>query len=130
MRVLFIEDNPLNRRVVFEMLKVAGVEMSEAESGEIGLEMVDRDEIYDLLLVDLRMPGMDGFEAIRQIRARKDEKADVPMIVVTADTASDLYRQCAEAGADDLLQKPVSMTALFDSIARVLNARGSDRAVI
>jgi len=130
MKILFIEDNPMNRRVVREMLHVAGVEMAEAESGEAGLEMVARDEAYDLLLVDLRMPGMDGFEAIRRIRARNDEKADVPMIVVTADTASDLPEQCAAAGADDVLQKPVSMEALFDSIARVLNARGSGEALI
>ncbi|MBS0297753.1 MAG: response regulator [Proteobacteria bacterium] len=130
MKVLFIEDNPLNRRVVREMLHIGGVEMSEAESGEAGLEMVAREEAYDLLLVDLRMPGMDGFEAIRRIRARDDEKADVPMIVVTADTGSDLSEQCAAAGADDVLQKPVSMNALFEAIARVLNARGGGGALI
>ena len=56
--------------------------------------------------------------------------AEAPIIVVTADTGSDLSEQCAAAGADDVLQKPVSMNALFDAIARVLNARGGGKALL
>lgn len=128
MRVLFIEDDPMNRRVVRDMLQVAGVEMAEAERGDIGLAMVEEDA-YDLLLVDLRMPGMDGLEVIRRVRARTDEKATVPIIVVTADTAVDLRDQCAAIGADDFLQKPVAMNALFDSVGRMM-ARGGSGALL
>jgi CheY-like chemotaxis protein len=123
MKVLFIEDDRMNRRVVKDMLGVAGAEMAEAESAEIGLAMLDSDD-FDMLLVDLRMPGMDGITAIRHIRARGDDKAKVPVIVVTADAAPDLREQCIAAGADDVLFKPVAMDALFDAMGRIL-ARGA-----
>jgi CheY-like chemotaxis protein len=117
--VLFIEDDRMNRRVVRDMLGVAGATMAEAESAEQGLRMLDEGG-YDMLLVDLRMPGMDGMTAIRHIRARSDAKARVPVIVVTADTAANLREECLEAGADDVLFKPVAMDALFDAMGRVL----------
>lgn len=123
MNVLFIEDDPMNRRVVKDMLDVAGATMREASWAEEGLAMLDEDT-FDVVLVDLRMPGMDGFETIRRIRARNDEKARLPVIVVTADTAVDLKERCMEAGADEVLFKPVAMDALFDSIGRVLAERG------
>ncbi|MCW3835382.1 response regulator [Sphingomonas canadensis] len=123
MNILFIEDDPMNRRVVKDMLDVAGATMAEAALAEEGLKRIDEDD-YDVVLVDLRMPGMDGMEAIRRIRARGDAKAELPIIVVTADTAIDLRERCLEAGADDVLFKPVAMDALFDSIGRVLAIRG------
>jgi len=125
MKILFIEDDPMNRRVVKDMLDVAGAEMVEAADAVLGLDAVERDE-FDIALVDLRMPGMDGMEAIRRIRARDDAKAALPIIVVTADTAIDLRERCLAAGADDVLFKPVAMDALFDTIGRVLATRGGD----
>jgi two-component system response regulator QseB len=119
MKVLFIEDDRMNRRVVKDMLSVAGAEMVEAESAELGLAMLDSTD-FDMLLVDLRMPGMDGITAIRHIRARDDAKARVPVIVVTADAGLDLRERCLEAGADDVLFKPVAMDALFDAMGRIL----------
>ncbi len=123
MNILFIEDDPMNRRVVKDMLDVAGATMAEAAWAEEGLARID-DETFDIILVDLRMPGTDGFETIRQIRARTDTKADLPIIVVTADTALDLRERCLATGADDVLFKPVAMDALFDAIGRVLAKRG------
>ena len=123
MDVLFIEDDGMNRRVVHDMLDVAGAGMTEAEDGETGLRLLgERD--FSMVLVDLRMPGMDGMTVIRRIRARADAKADVPIIVVTADTAPDLREQCLAAGADDVIFKPVAMDALFDAMGRVLAERG------
>jgi CheY-like chemotaxis protein len=119
MNVLFIEDDPMNRRVVKDMLDVAGATMTGAESAELGLKLIDEQD-FSIVLVDLRMPGMDGFEAIRRIRARTDAKADLPIIVVTADTAIDLRERCLADGADDVLFKPVAMDALFDAIGRML----------
>jgi len=123
MNILFIEDDPMNRRVVKDMLDVAGATMAEAAWAEEGLARIDA-ETFDIVLVDLRMPGTDGFETIRQIRARSDAKAELPVIVVTADTAVDLRERCIETGADDVLFKPVAMDALFDAIGRVLAKRG------
>ena len=123
MNILFIEDDPMNRRVVKDMLDVAGATMAEASWAEEGLAKIDSEQ-FDVVLVDLRMPGTDGFETIRRIRARGDEKADLPIVVVTADTAVDLRERCLALGADDVLFKPVAMDALFDSIGRVLASRG------
>lgn len=121
MNVLFIEDDRMNRRVVRDMLDVAGAQMTEAESAEEGLRLIGAHD-FDLLLVDLRMPGMDGITAITHIRARDDAKGRVPIIVVTADTAIDLRERCLAAGADDVIFKPVAMDTLFDVMGRVLAA--------
>lgn len=117
--VLFIEDDRMNRRVVKDMLDVAGATMVEAESAERGLEIIDEQD-FAIVLVDLRMPGMDGVTAIEHIRARTDAKGRVPIIVVTADIAPDLRERCLAAGADDVIFKPVAMDALFDAMGRIL----------
>lgn len=128
MNILFIEDDPMNRRVVADMLGVAGARMTEAESVEIGLKLIDEND-YDMVLVDLRMPGMDGLSAIREIRARNDGKAGLPIIVVTADTAIDLRERCLTAGAGEILFKPVAMDALFEAMGRIL-AGSEDGGII
>ncbi|MHA0318976.1 response regulator [Sphingomonas melonis] len=119
MNVLFIEDDRMNRRVVRDMLDVAGVGMVEAENAEAGLAAIEA-ETFDMLLIDLRMPGMDGITAIGHIRARPDDKANVPIIVITADTALDLRERCLAAGANEVLFKPVAMDALFEAMGRIL----------
>ena len=123
MNVLFIEDDPMNRRVVKDMLDVAGARHGGGrQRGEAACALIDAED-FDIVLVDLRMPGMDGFEAIRRIRGRGDDKAKLPIIVVTADTAVDLRERCLAAGADEVLFKPVAMDALFDAIGRHAGAR-------
>ena len=119
MNVLFIEDDRMNRRVVKDMLDVAGVSMTEAPDAESGLALLDQGA-FDVVLMDLRMPGMDGLTATGHIRARGDAKARIPIIVVTADTAPNLREHCIAAGADEVLFKPVAMDSLFDTIGRLL----------
>lgn len=119
----------MNRRVVNDMLHVAGAIMTEAEDGESGLRALEEGEFH-VVLVDLRMPGMDGMEVMRHIRARGDAKARVPIIVVTADTAVDLRERCLAAGADDVLFKPVAMDALFDAMGRILARDAESGGVI
>jgi CheY-like chemotaxis protein len=129
MQVLFVEDDAMNRRVVRDMLMVGGAEMSEAADAEAGLAMIDEGR-FDVVLMDLRMPGLDGLDAIRQIRARSDAKAMLPVIVVTADTAHDIRADCMRVGADDVILKPVAMKALFDAIGRTLAKTSGDEALI
>ena len=123
MEVLFVEDDAMNRRVVKDMLRVVGANMSEAADAETGLRMID-DGDYSIVLMDLRMPGMDGLTAIKHLRARSDAKSMLPIIVVTADTAVDLRARCMAQGADDVIQKPVAMGALLNSMGRMV-AKGN-----
>jgi CheY-like chemotaxis protein len=127
--VLFVEDNEMNRRVVKDMLGVAGVKVDEAPEAETGLRMIDEGD-YDLILMDLRMPGMDGLTAIRHIRARPDDKARLPVIVVTADTSLTIREDCLAAGADDVVLKPVSMNLLFDAMGRTMTSRDEDGPIL
>jgi CheY-like chemotaxis protein len=126
--ILFVEDDAMNRRVVRDMLTVAGANMDEAGDAETGLRMIDAQD-YDIVLMDLRMPGMDGLTAIRHIRARTDAKATVPVIVVTADTALDICQNCMDQGADEVILKPVAMSKLFDAIGRLI-ARGTQSVIL
>jgi CheY-like chemotaxis protein len=128
MNILFVEDDAMNRRVVRDMLTVAGATMDEAHDAESGLRMIEERQ-YDIVLMDLRMPGMDGLTAIKHIRARTDDKASVPVIVVTADTALDICRDCIDQGADEVILKPVAMNKLFDAIGRLI-ARGNSRMML
>lgn len=129
MRVLFVEDSEINRRVVKEMLRAGDIEMSEAEDGFVGLQMIN-DGDYDLILMDLRMPGMDGMTAIRHIRARNDDKAQLPVVVITADDGPTIDADCHAAGADEVLRKPVSMGALFETIGGLMARKGGGDAVM
>jgi len=125
-QILYVEDDAMNRRVVRDMLSVAGIDMIEAVSAESGLELVDQQD-FDMVLMDLRMPGMDGITAVQHIRARTDVKANIPIIIITADTAAKLREDCVARGADELITKPIAMQQLFDNIGRLL-ARGANTA--
>lgn len=122
MRVLFVDDDAMNRRVVRDMLQIADVVLDEAPDGQSGLDMVDAGD-YAMVLMDLRMPGMDGLTAIKHIRARSDEKSKLPIIVVTADTSLNIRDECQSAGADDVMMKPIAMKPLFKAIGQVIAAR-------
>lgn len=124
MRVIFVEDDALNRRVVQDMLSVIGVDMAEAEDAPTGLQMLAR-ETYDLVLMDLRMPGMDGLTAIAHQRSAETQ-SQIPIIVVTADTAPDLKDRCYAAGANDVIMKPVALNALIDAIGRAVVGAADD----
>ena len=119
MRVLFVDDDAMNRRVVRDMLRVVGVELDEAPEGETGLKMVEAND-YSVILMDLRMPGMDGLTAIRHIRERADAKAKLPIIVITADTSLDIREDCLAGGADEVMMKPVAMKMLFKAMGKLV----------
>lgn len=129
MRILFIEDDAMNRRVVRDMLYVAGLPLAEADGGVAGIARLEKED-YDVLLLDLRMPEMDGFEVMRAIRGRSDALKDLPIIVVTADASPGLEQQCLDTGADAVLFKPIAMQSLFDTIAEIVVDRSDPDATI
>lgn len=128
MRVLYVEDNAMNRQVVRDMLEVAGATMVEAPDAETGLRTVD-EQPFDIVLMDIRMPGMDGLTAISELRKKALPVANLPVIVVTADTSADLRERCEAVAADDVIMKPVALQELLGSMGRVL-ARGNGSDVI
>jgi CheY-like chemotaxis protein len=120
MQVLFVEDDAMNRRVVRDMLSVVGADMAEAADARTGLRMIE-EGAFQIVLMDLRMPGMDGLTAIRHLRARDDAKGQLPVIVVTADTAADLRERCLAEGADEVILKPVAMGKLLKAMSDLLS---------
>jgi CheY-like chemotaxis protein len=128
-RALYIEDDPINRLVVRDMLGVVGIGYDEGVDGPDGLAKLEDGE-YDIVLMDLRMPGMDGLEVTRQIRARRDAKATIPIVVVTADTGPGIQQDCQDAGAQDLLLKPVAMQPLLDTICLQVLSSNPDMDMI
>ncbi len=129
MQILFVEDDAMNRRVVRDMLRVVGNDMEEAADAETGLRMLD-ERPFDIVLMDLRMPGMDGLTAIELLRRGETCNRDVPVIVVTADTAPDLCDRCIEAGADEVIVKPVSMAALLEAVGRLSTRQNEEDFVL
>jgi CheY-like chemotaxis protein len=110
------------------MLSAGQIDMAEAVDGRDGLKMIDAHD-YDLVLMDLRMPEMDGLTALKHLRARVDAKGKVPVIVITADAGASIHDDCLAAGADEVIPKPVSMPVLYDAIGRML-AKGGDAEVM
>ncbi|MBL8482882.1 MAG: PAS domain S-box protein [Rhodocyclaceae bacterium] len=104
-RVLLVEDEPFNREVAVELLAEVGLEMDCAENGHEAVAAVQRGA-YDLILMDMRMPGMDGLAATRAIRALPAGVA-VPIVAMTANAFAEDKAQCMQAGMDDFLTKPV-----------------------
>jgi CheY-like chemotaxis protein len=120
MRVLAADDNPTNRRVMELMLGAAGAEVVSVENGHEAIEAW-RAGAFDLVLMDLRMPVMDGLEAIRAIRAIEQAGARrAPIIVISANTSPDDRQASAGAGADLHIGKPLRAEELFGAIGQVL----------
>ncbi|WP_093965062.1 hybrid sensor histidine kinase/response regulator [Actibacterium lipolyticum] len=116
--VLVVEDNRINRMVVREMLEKQGHTVSEAHDGDegVGAAMTKR---FDLILMDISMPRMDGVEATRRIRSSEALSKDVPIVALTAHALPDDIARFTAAGMDDSLVKPISQGTLRRTIDRV-----------
>jgi signal transduction histidine kinase/DNA-binding response OmpR family regulator len=121
LRVLVVDDNPTNRLVAAKMLKDFDIQTDTACDGAEAVTAANRFN-YDLILMDVRMPEMDGFQATRTIRARGERRSTVPIIAFTANAFMEDIRACRDAGMDDFVVKPARKKALVEAILRVLPA--------
>ncbi len=115
--VLHVDDDPINRRVLQELLHVLGHKGFEADCAGRALDLA-RLGTFDLLLMDLHMPGMNGVEAVRALRTASGPESAIPVVAVTADVVSLSLADCLELGFSGLLFKPVSLRSLKQEIGR------------
>lgn len=118
LRALVVEDNPVNQLLVARSLESWGAEVISANNGAEALERLQEGAV-DIILMDLQMPVMDGFEATLQLRRRLN--CNTPVIALTANTDTDTQRRCLNAGMNAFLSKPVSLEHLRQSIAAQLD---------
>ncbi|MEW6593904.1 MAG: response regulator [Thermodesulfobacteriota bacterium] len=120
LRILVVEDNPVNQKLLSLMLQQFGYSSVIAGNGKTGLDEYLNGR-FDLILMDIQMPVMDGFEATAAIRARENETGGhVPIIAVTAHVMPGYREKCLENGMDNYLAKPFKMQELKDIIAETL----------
>jgi two-component system, sensor histidine kinase len=120
LRVLVVDDHPINREVACVMLWAAGCETAIARDGVEAVEAV-RDGGFDLILMDVRMPRMDGLQATRAIRALDGPSAVTPIVAMTADAMPEDVSRCLAAGMDGHMAKPISQSLLWTTLSRVLD---------
>ena len=120
-RILVVEDNPKNLKLVRDVLTYAGYEVIEATSGEDGVRLA-QESVPDLILMDLQLPGIDGAEALRQIRTSERQ---VPVVAVTAFAMNNDRKRAFDAGFDGYVEKPISVRALPQQVSDFLKLGGS-----
>ncbi|MBP1817541.1 response regulator [Mycobacterium sp. OAE908] len=120
-RILVVEDNPLNLKLVRDVLSFAGYDVIEAQSGEEGLRAA-KETPPDLVLMDLQLPGIDGTETLHRLR-RDTLGPDVPIVAVTAFAMAEDKERAARAGFDGYIEKPISVRALPGQIEAFLGGQ-------
>ncbi|HET6522677.1 MAG TPA: response regulator [Geminicoccaceae bacterium] len=116
LRVLVVDDNPVNCRLAALMLERAGHQVEVVDDGAAAVEAAGRGG-HDLILMDVQMPGVDGLEATRRIRAAGGPGADVPIVAITAQAMRGDEERCLGAGMDDYITKPIDRPRLLGKVA-------------
>ena len=122
-KILLAEDNELNREIAVELLKEEGFILDTAEDGTIAVEKMRtaKPGQYDLILMDIQMPTMDGYEATRQIRKLKNpETANIPIVAITANAFEEDRQKALEAGMNEHVAKPIDLARLLEVVKKVL----------
>jgi CheY-like chemotaxis protein len=128
LRVLLAEDNRINQKVALKLLERMGYQADVAADGFEVLAALDRQR-YDVILMDIQMPGMDGIEAARTIRETRPGNEQPAILALTANATQQDAAECLDAGMDGFLSKPVAPAALAKALERCGRARLGDVGV-
>jgi CheY-like chemotaxis protein len=120
-RILLVEDNEMNRDMLSRRLTRRGYEVTIAVDGAQGVALATS-ELPDLILMDMSLPVVDGWEATRRLKGRPDTKT-IPIIALTAHAMAGDREKALEAGCDDYDTKPIELQSLLDKIAALIGAR-------
>ncbi len=116
-RILLVEDNPMNQKLAVALLKRAGYSVDAVENGAKAIQVL-KHTTYNLILMDVQMPEMNGFEATQVIREREGDRKHTPVIAMTAHAMKGDKERCLKAGMDDYISKPIEPQELIDAIEK------------
>ena len=121
-RILLAEDNELNTEIAVTILEEAGFIVQHAENGQVCVDMIKKEKIgyYDLVLMDIQTPVMDGYKATETIRAINNPRCDIPIIAMTANAFDEDKRKAYVIGMDGHIAKPINIPQLLETISKVL----------
>ena len=120
--ILVVEDNDKNRKLVRDVLTFKGYEIIEAETGEEGVHLA-QERHPSLILMDIRLPGIDGIEALRQLRAQEATR-EIPIMAMTASVMTADRRKITDAGFDAFQSKPLKVSDFVAAVERLLDHTG------
>jgi len=125
MRILLAEDNPLNQEIAVTILTEAGFVVDTAENGKIAVEKLGAapEDYYSLILMDIQMPVMDGYEATRWIRGMENGLTNIPIVAMTANAFDEDRKMAFDAGMNGHLAKPINIPKLMETLANILKDR-------
>lgn len=123
MKILLVEDNAINQIVANEILTAEGLQVKIANNGEEALQMIAGPEKFDLILMDLQMPVMGGYEAAQKIRKIPGFRK-LPIIAMTADVMTGIREKVLESGMNDYITKPVNVNSMFKVLIQWLLKSG------
>jgi two-component system cell cycle response regulator DivK len=116
--ILIVEDNEKNLKLVRDVLQVKGYETLEAGTAEVGLAIA-RERMPDLILMDIQLPGMNGIDALKALRA-DPATAAIPVVAITASVMQQDRAQIVGAGFNGFIEKPVNLKNLFDTVQQAV----------
>ena len=116
-KILIAEDSSVIQNLTKKILSFQGFEVSSAKNGKEVLSFLDN-EMFDVILMDINMPVMDGMECTRKIRSLSDERAKIPVIAITGNARNYTEEEFKEAGIDAFLQKPLNFDLLVETVKK------------
>lgn len=127
-RILLAEDNELNAEIAITILEEEGLKVEWAEDGIKCLEMIKKvpEDYYDMILMDIQMPNMDGYRTTEEIRSLPDKRAQIPIVAMTANVFDEDKKKAYEAGMNGYIAKPIDTKAIFSTLGEILQGKSEN----